>query len=620
MSLSLNGAEETVLRAIMLHYGPAPVTAKEAIGAALAGMTVAASDVRLALRSLLERGEIRAYRKSWGDPFFAVPFDRCLQWAAELAEAREWEAARIADGEAESDGRADGKDLALDLLVVLDDMERKEPKVLRNGRIDKKSVERWSRLILLSDQAAAGFVKAPQMPYPANVAMMLDLLLRTGMVRSDGGLIRTDPLRIKRWVKRGYADFRRRLYESWLRVWCPDEAELRLLAMMLPHFPADGWTELERLPECFAAIGLATDFSAGERGALKDRFTRFLGLLAECGWLETGLSRQGGTVFRPLLSRREASRSGEPCYVQSDLDVVVPPGSSYEVHRLLLKIANPPNRGQTAIYRISRDRAQVIWRQGWTGEGVLAELERWARHGIPDAVRRLMSEWERAGNGLRLEPAVVLRFRDRAMAEEIASLPDMQPLLGPDNRLPDGTVVLAAEQAETVRKLLGHYGYDVQKTEERSDSVFPGQTAVEAAASPVSSSMDDEPMEERGLFRVKYDTGVYQPVERVPDARDLFPGLEQTPPSWLDSCRRYHPSTAADIVRRALEWQCYVKVRTAGGERLIAPLEWIEDGAAAGFRGLENGRETEIRIRDTAGIQIVLSGADQPIKFLSKHS
>lgn len=614
MAGKMDDIARAVLREIVLGIGPAPFTLQEAAG--VVGQRLAPADLLLILRRLMKTGEIEGFRKSWGDLCYAVPFDRCRKLAVAWAKPAIAADARIAETEAEPDGRAEGKDIALDLLAVLDDIERRTAKLTRKGRIEQKTIERWSRLIRLGSGAAASAMPVALSPYPVPVAMVLDLLLRNGFICFADGQVRTDHDRIMELLAIRHADFRRMLYDSWLRVWCPDEAGPRLIGMMLPHLPAGDWISAERLlRRCFEPDGSAAGCGHG-----RQELDRFLSLSAACGWLETGISESGEAVFRPLRFAAEEescgaeAQCGERCYVQSDLDVIVPPGVSYAAHWLLLKIAEPVVRDQTAIYRLSRNRAEIAWRQGWNSDKLIDELNKRAFGGVPEPVQREIAEWERLDSGIRLEPTVTIRFRDRALADEIASLPEVKSRIGENQRLSDGSLVISAEFAETMRGILATYGYSAQRTDGADHFGSPNRNQSGAGGDPAAAADSTAGAEERpmGLFRFKFDTSMFRPLERLPDRSELFPGLDRVPAAWLKNCRPYHPSTVLDIVRRAIEWQCYVKVRTAEGDRLIIPAELLEgEGAGAGFRGHEDGRPAEVCIRDLAGIQLVLSLADQ---------
>jgi hypothetical protein len=92
----------------------------------------------------------------------------------------------------------------------------------------------------------------------------------------------------------------------------------------------------------------------------------------------------------------------------------------------------------------------------------------------------------------------------------------------------------------------------------------------------------------------------------------MYPHLQDIPPLWLKEFREYHGSTRKDMIRKAIEWKSYLKLRKEGIERQIMPQSLREDNNGWMLLGMENAQDILLRSEDWNEMKLILPGINDP--------
>ncbi|UJF35264.1 hypothetical protein [Paenibacillus hexagrammi] len=125
---------------------------------------------------------------------------------------------------------------------------------------------------------------------------------------------------------------------------------------------------------------------------------------------------------------------------------------------------------------------------------------------------------------------------------------------------------------------------------------------------------DRENKKNKGMFYTRDHIQLYEIDTAWPDHRELYPDLEEIPSGWLKDCREYHAATRKDMIRKAIEWKSFIKLREEGRERLIVPKALYEERTGWSLIGFENHKEVTLAGDAWEQMQIVLPGINDEEK------
>jgi hypothetical protein len=95
---------------------------------------------------------------------------------------------------------------------------------------------------------------------------------------------------------------------------------------------------------------------------------------------------------------------------------------------------------------------------------------------------------------------------------------------------------------------------------------------------------------ETGLFRSTDPLADYELEPELPERRFILPELvKEVPAVWWKDYRAYHASTRKEMIRKAIEWQSYVKLRMNGQDVTVRPKRLLEECDGWSLIGVPSG-------------------------------
>lgn len=563
----LDEAGIEALRLLFHRYAGQPFKLEQ-INAAAAG-SASGADLRAALPALLSSGALAAVRKAWGEKLYYLPLDRLLgMWNAwGYAELREQDPARV-------ELRREAKPgLALDLFRALTWMAGNGLRMTAKGTIHQKERGKLEERIALKAEDLAGLrLKYPHPDvYSPALAAVLDLLLALGLIAKERSVWRVHPSGLTAWLSLDLAAMNFVLLREMLQRYVPADAGLQHVALRLTaaDLKPGVWYALEEFLGSLQDQGLlgAEGDPSPEREAWIEGW---LTALCGCGWMELGRHPVDGVMFRWLIERKPtgpaASQTAKGMLiVQPDFELFVPPDVPFAVRFELEACAELVSSGVMSVYRLTRAGLEQACRQGRTPQEVLRLLEERSA-GIPEPVRDALLQWGREIGRTTLAEAKLLSCADTEAADRIAGLP---LLAGKLERLgPRHFLVNPDFEAEVLKILDGERLAPVQRrTQAPDEPIYP-------KLAEVSWHDGEEPQRQdgQGWIYQGADLHFYEPEIDLPSVEELFPGLSEVPAMWWKELRRYHASTARELVERALAWRAKLMVQIGGETVLCVPL------------------------------------------------
>ncbi|MNO26169.1 hypothetical protein D3C76_160180 [compost metagenome] len=564
---SLNEAEMQALQLLFRRFAGQPFKLEQA-NAAAAG-DVSGADIRAALPALLRSGDLAAVRKAWGEKLYYLPLDRLLgigdAWG--YTELREQDSTRVSLQREAKPG------LAMDLFRALTWIAGNGLRMTAKGTIHQKERGKLEARIALKAEDVADLKLNYPHPdvYSPALAVALDLMLALGLIVKERALWRVHPPGLAAWLSFDLQAMNVVLMHEMLQRYVPADAALQhvVLRMTAADLRTGVWYSLEELLGSLQDQGLLEPDSnpSTEREVW---IQGWLDTHCGCGWMELGSHPEDGAMFRWLIERSPSSpvtsQAAEgKLIVQPDFELLVPPDVPFTVRFELEAYAELASSGMMSIYRLTRAGLEQACRMGRTPQDILRHLEACSA-GIPEPVREALLQWGREIGRTTLAEAKVLSCADEEAADRIGSLPllaDKLERIGPLHFLMNPGC-----EAEVLKILDGERLAPVNRASQDPDEpMYPKLTEM---ANP--NGENRQLQENQGWIYKGADLHFYEPDLDPPDIEELFPGWTELPAMWWRELRKYHASTARELVQRALAWQAKLMVQIGGEAFLYVPL------------------------------------------------
>lgn len=505
---------------------------------------VTGAELRASLPSLLKSGQLTAVRKSYGERLFSIP-PACIPslWNRLAPAAPEPVHAPLVLLVKES-----GKGLAGDLFRTLSWIGQYGLPVTSKGTIHRKAIGKLTDLLSISepDVSPLGLRYAHQDVYPAQLAVVLDMLFALGLLDQETGSVRLLPERLSAWLSQDPAGMDAILLRELMARYLPDDPAVWHIAyrMMLPDLPLGAWLSVESLLQSIIDCGMLTGFSRDQQDWLQG----WMQALSAFGWLDLGKDEAGAWMLR--WRRRPGLQTGvdsgeedgqatvfkgqEMCYVQPDFEILVPPDVPFNTRWELECCCECMTTDTMSIYRLTRRRAAHAYGLGRSPADLLELLTACSRE-VPDNVVQTLLDWER----------------------------DLK--------------------RDMSGQTLSDYSYPrLIKQDESSFKFFP--------------TMHDQAWIQQGQC-----LHVYERTDEVPGAEELFPGNASIPSMWIRERRSYHSSTARSMLLQAILWRTGVELVLTSGEsaffipaQIAGVQEWTVRGTLVKANGTEQSGEEDV--------------------------
>lgn len=531
---------------------------------------------------------VRLLRKSWGERLYQLPVDHYLQHFA--ACWPEISVLKAQQGHSEdqlilSDTYRSMTEQVLAAIIALD---REPIELTRQGKMHKRSLERVGNSLM----------HAPNLSEETRSRLLMetiDLILRTGLARRSERSIGLDEAKVRRWLQLDAQWREEQMFMLWYRVHCPDQPGLHWLTGAVFSRTDEWWMPVAQLLHVAEQHGIRMV----ELEALD-----WLARMHTAGWLEIGTDERGSAWVR----RRKRRLSGErTLIVQNDYEIIALPDTPFEVVRLLHQVGKRLSWDGVGQYRLTRESVQAAARRGWEAEDIICLLQKHALDDLPDHLVSSVYEWVEEQSGIRMYAGIVLEINDR----RAAALLDWHGAELQLRKLGDRIWLAEGMSEQEAAKRLQSIGIAAAASEcvarvklEREDS------DAEPLPEEMVLSMD-EALSPRtpGLFAPR-DTSVMYREDRPASVLDeVYPDHQKIPTSWYEQYRRYHHSTARQLIEQAMRWRTGVRVRTADEEYVVVPrmLEqrdggWIMEGRTG------SSMQISMRVEEIEQLQLLVPG------------
>ncbi|MCP1306005.1 helicase-associated domain-containing protein [Paenibacillus tyrfis] len=584
----LGRSERTVLEAIVRRIGCEPFDDVELERAAAGPLSGA--EVKMGLAGLLRRGIVFSFLKTWGEHLYLMPEDGFACWQTVLFPDLPSELGEAPGSAGLSPVPAfpGEPNLAHDLFHSLVFAAEQGLKLTKNGTLHKKLLQKLSERVRLREEALEplSLKYAYADTYSPKIALVLDMLLRLRLIVSEDVELKLGVEAVDLFLDQPLAAQMRRLYGVWKVLSLPASAWLQHAVLLLERVNGGTWITAEQLLERLEAFGLLSGALEGGERAERTRYLLRLWLepLAALGFLEQSsdpICGPGAYRWTFSLGLRDEPAGEDEAedggfMVQPDFDILVPPDVAGKVRWELCCLANLVTRDQVSVYKLSKESVKRALENGRTAAEICDFLQRHALYGVPDHVRLSIGQWAKPYGKTVFTQALLLRCGDDETARTVAKLPAASPYV--KEMLNGRDFLIAAEDAKPLTVVLEKAGFmpglpaipaaQAGTEGEMSASRFPKLSAEQTAS--MKNLLSVEPMD-KGLIYSRNSVAFLRLQTRLPEASDVYPSLQDIPPTWLRDYRNYHLSTRKEIVEKAIEMRSVLQIRKNGTDFRIVP-------------------------------------------------
>jgi hypothetical protein len=568
-------ARETLSYTLRM-FGAIPFEEEQLLAAALSAGSGSGLGIRMGLLELQQAGIVFAFRKTWGDTFYFLPSDAFPIWLQALVPAA---VEPLTEAEARSVLRSGEERPAfgLQLLGFLAALARYGMSYTSKGILAKKTIEKAAARLALTnaDLAELSVSYAYKEHYPLPFAVALDTALGLGLLREDGQGLCWNHTALLGWLAMPEPARELQLIRICSEKLTAYRRPVMHAAAAMAGLQAGAWYPLGDLDGW-----LKQETGAGEDGHWRSWVEALRGL----GWLQIGEGKDGEEVFRWLCDPSgitENEWQAEPVRMLPSCDIYVLPEADFRIRWELEAMAELIASDRMAVYRIDgRSIARAV-ENGRDAAYITAILERFCGMPLPAEAAVSIRGW--AGQACRVSFAetVLLVCETKEMADRIAAVPQVAPLLG--NRLGDKHFAIDGHKQTDLRKQLERAGFPPRKQTTRL--LDPGMPAVPSVPKMDIASLDNSQI---SLFpkvettkAILYAEGSPRHYELLSEpvlAQDLHRLAKDIPAAWTAGPGRYHASTKREILERAISLQIPVLLATGSRKTELLP-ERLNGGA-----------------------------------------
>ncbi|MFC4778374.1 helicase-associated domain-containing protein [Paenibacillus sp. GCM10023252] len=606
--------EKSVLASMLRSYGPMPVPEERLLAHARQETLLSGAEVRLGVEGLLASGWLFSVRKSWGERLLFVPRDGFALWSQRLHPCQLRPLARESLQELKPWGRR-SRLLSRQLLAMFTELALSGMELTSKGVLPKKTIGRVVTRLDLDEEAlhTLHLKLSRHKDYPAALAVMLDTAKRMGLLLQLKGHYRLNERILDRWLAMDSAG-----REAELIGWMSDRYTVSNVltahaAAALRELPAGSWYRTEDLIHWLAdMMGFGED-DEEPRLACEG----WLAIVQSCGWVEQGIGSHE-RVFRVTASSLPdtvGASSKDLLIINPDGELLAGPDCDYRLRWELGLIAEVSSDEFMTTYRLTRESVARAVKQGRTFDALSEVLMKGAGvKELPPTVVSMLESWTRQADQLRMEEVILLRCDSPELADQLASHPQVKPLL--QERLSSTIYAVSREDAAELRRKLAHAGYLAGQAPVNDGVTYPnlfiqaGSDTADEGAGEDSGVSAGEVYDEAAVHHYEWIRMEHRPIE------DWFPELRGVPSMWMQQLRAYHASTRRELLEQALSWRTAVQLRREGELVDFVPgkLEFGHGGWAVRgmIREAGNPREEVLTPDMWQEMRIIVPGLSQP--------
>jgi hypothetical protein len=570
------------------------------------------AEVKVGLDRLRGYGIICTFRKSWGELLYVLPRDGFHLWQSLLSsslnisffqkESCLEKSVRPEGLESLEPCPVDSRGMAQQLFLLLWYADNYELTLTAKGTLHKKRLQKLAEIISLPNEPWSGIATHYTFSehYEVGFALLLDVSMRLGLIRSEASMLSLDKLALHNWLDLSFEQQQLRLYTLWKELFVLVPVWMQHSITLMEKMVAidQEWSSVEQILHFLRDQHIPLD-ALGVKELKALLLERWLIPLHSSRWIELAVDGAGGHWFRWLLNvgpftEEDDSPSSGSFYVQPDFELLLPPDVAPRIEWEAAAFAEPRSADLLRVYRITKESFHKALEKGYSGDNIAQLLQSHSIHQVPQSLMLTLQEWSKQYGKLTFCEVTLLRCVSVEMAEAIKNSTACQSYV--EANLGEKDFLVKKDQAEAFRKQLEQMGYSPQILLQNEANHLPAR------------SKDSEPRE--GLFQVQDPLQLYELEPNFPLLTDMYPHMQEIPPLWLKEYRGYHASTGKDMIRKAIEWQCYLRLRKEGVDRKVVPKDLREDRNGWCLIGLEEYREVSLASEDWGEMKLILPGVN----------
>ncbi|MCZ8520222.1 helicase-associated domain-containing protein [Paenibacillus caseinilyticus] len=574
----MGGLERSILQTVVRRMACEPFDSS-GLERAVAGEHSGA-EARAGLAGLLRKGILFAFRKTWGEHTYLLPADGFALWQDILFPGWEDKLPGGTGVEAEGSGGS-GVKLRDELFSVLVASAQQGLKLTKHGTLHKKQLGKLAEHIRLNPGLLRGAALkyAYGDTYPLPVAVLLDLMMRLGLIvpQEEELVLQREPLQW--WLTLPAAQQNRILYGIWRRLVMPGTAPLQHAVRLLEKIQPGGWFPAESVSSLLHAQGILEAAEEAE-DLTRQLQEQWIAPLTAFGWMEEGRSPSGPIVYRWTERLEAGEREGEESdgeeleeqgqlMVQPDFDILVPPDVTQAVRWELACLADFVSWDHVSLYKLTRSSVRRALEQGRTADELVSFLAQNAMYGLPENVEHTLQQWARPFGKTRIVQAFLLRCADEETAEAVAKQPELGRYVL--ERAGSKDFIIAGEELRAFSTSLEKAGFMAALPQASGGGAPAEEGYPKLEALPASALQRGCEIAEQGLIYSRHSVTHFQMESSVPEPADLYPRLGEIPAAWLRDYRSYHGSTRREMIEKAIELQTSLQLRWKDTDLVLVP-------------------------------------------------
>lgn len=593
--------EIEVMRLIVTTFGSQPFALEPLIQACASRL--GGAEAEAGLIGLRRKGFIGTFRKSWGDLLFVLPWSGFCAWRRMLF-PEQAAALLLAETEQAQPSFADNPGLAQLVFMLLLTAALEPLALTRRGILSKRAIQRLYKAASWPDDELRS-VRTPYVfsdIYQPGLAIVLDFAIsRRLLTRSREHLVINSD-EVLSWMELGIHQQNAELYRYWLTIGMPADVRMQSIIALIQDIPAGRTATIALLREAEHSGEMANP--EDESAWLEQLLGEWLRPLAAFGWLEFEINEDRELLVRTCLYPAADDLKAVPAekfYVQPDFEIIVPPGVPAVIRWRAALFAELLTWDEIMVLKLTKSSFySACERGGDCTDKLLAFLREHAQYELPENVTETMKGWGLSyGRAQIMQGATVLQCQDEQVAAAISGSERCQAYIW--SRLGPRAFLIKGDQIRNMMRTLE--SLDIYPR------MFAGET-IEADEDGGKSHSENpaESGEIQRLFMIHDIGSLYKAETKLPSADEIYAGIEQIPVLWWKETRDYHVSTRKEIIRKAIEWRSYLKLRKAEAEWTVRPIRLEEYAGSWSFSCLEGEREVRLMAEDWDAMQLILPG------------
>jgi hypothetical protein len=588
----------------------------------------AGAEVRASLDALRRYGIICTFRKSWGELLYMLPSDGFITWQSLLLSRIEtYQPALKTDSDPDTAYMkgtkvlesieaypASSRGIAQQLFLLLWYADNHELLLTAKGILHKKQLQKLTETISMPNEPLNGLQINYSFSehYEIGFAVLLDFALRLGLLCSEAHKISLNKQVLREWLACSFDHQQQKLYRLWKELWVNIPIWLQhTITLMEKMDIVDGeWGSMKHIFLWLQDSEIPVNGLKQEE-LQTELLQRWLNPLHSFRFIELAVDGAGELWFRWLIQMgssivEEVQLPSGAFYVQPDFELLLPPDVAPHIEWEAAVFAEPRGADLLRVYRITKESFHKAIETGVSGEAVTQFLRNHSIHQVPESLQITLQEWNKQYGKLIFCEVTLLRCESAEVAEAIKNSEGCRSYV--EVMLGEKDFIVRKNQAASFYKQLEQMGYSPQilfQPEVNSLSLDKTQRNDETV-SLTSSRFAKE--QRKGLFHVQDNLQLYEIEPSFPQVAEMYPNMQEIPQLWLKEYRGYHASTSKEMIRKAIEWKCYLKLRKQGLERKIVPKNLCEDRNGWRLVGIEDTHEINLASEDWEEMKLILPG------------